>query len=86
MHVPSSDEVVPVDRWPGTVEGVAGPVEELAVLGQPAHVARTDHGGGHEGWHLQARFPDGTVFVVQAPGDLTKEQVVQIAEQVTYTP
>ncbi|SDO05098.1 hypothetical protein [Geodermatophilus sp. DSM 45219] len=86
VHVPSSDEVVPVDQWPGMVEGVAAPVEELAVLGQPAHVARTDHGGGQEGWYLQARFPDGTGFVVQAPGDLTREQVVQIAEQVTYTP
>jgi hypothetical protein len=47
---------------------------------------RTDHGGGYTGWYLQARFPDGTVFVVQAPRMLTREQLVQIAEQVTYTP
>ena len=87
VQVPSPDEVVPVDQWPVMVEGAVGtPVEELTVLGQPAHVVRTDHGGGHEGWYLQARFPDGTVFVVQAPGDLTREQVVQVAEQVTYTP
>ena len=87
VHVPFPDEVVPVDQWPVLVEGAAEEsVEELAVLGQPAHVVRTDHGGGHEGWYLQARFPDGTVFVVQAPGNLTREQVVQVAEQVTYTP
>ena len=54
--------------------------------GQPAHVVRTDFGGGHEGWFLQARFPDGTTFVVQAPGSLTRDQVVQVADQVTYTP
>jgi hypothetical protein len=73
-------------QWPAMVEGAVGPVEELVVLGQPAHVVRTDHGGGYTGWYLQARFPDGTVFVVQAPRMLTREQLVQIAEQVTYTP
>ena len=86
VHLPSPDGVLPPEQWSAMVEGAVGPVEELVVLGQPAHVVRTHHGGGHEGWYLQARFPDGTVFVVQAPGTLTREQVVQVAEQVTYTP
>ena len=86
MRLPFPDELVPVDQWPVMVEGAMGPVEELAVLGQPAHVVHTDHGGGCEGWYLQARFPDGTAFVVQAPGDLPREQAVQVAEQVTCAP
>ena len=57
------------------------------VLGQPADLIRTDMGsGGRDGWYLQALLPDGTTFVVEAPGTLTQEQVVQIAEQVTSTP
>ena len=35
---------------------------------------------------LQAQFPDGTTFVVQAPDSFTQEQVLQLAETVTYTP
>jgi hypothetical protein len=66
--------------------GTAGPVEEVAVQGQPAQLVRTDYGGGAQGWFPQAQFPDGTIFVVEAPGDLTREHVVQIADQVTYTP
>ena len=37
-------------QWPARIEGGVGPVEELVVLGQPAHVVRTDHGSGYEGW------------------------------------
>ena len=37
-------------------------------------------------WFLQAQFEDGTTFVVQAPGSFTQEQVVQLAESVTYNP
>ena len=87
VRLPFPDEAVPADQLPGTVDGAAEPVEEVTVQGQPAHLVRTDYGeGGHQGWHLQARFPDGTTFVVEAPGTLTREQVVQVADQVTYTP
>jgi hypothetical protein len=86
VHVPLADEVVPVDQLPGAVAGVAGAVEEVTVQGQPAHLVRTDYGGGRQGCFLQARFPDGTTFIVEAPGTLSQEQVVQIADQVTYTP
>jgi hypothetical protein len=75
------DEVQPADRLPGTV------METRTVQGRPADLIRTDMGsGGREGWYLQARLPDGTTFVVEAPGTLTQEQVLQIADQVTYTP
>jgi hypothetical protein len=86
VHVPLPDEVVPVDQLPGAVAGVTGAVEEVTVQGQPAHLVRTDYGGARQGCFLQARFPDGTTFIVEAPGTLTQEQVVQIADQVTYTP
>jgi RNA polymerase sigma factor (sigma-70 family) len=86
VHVPFPDEVVPADQLPGMVERAVGPVEEVIVQGQLAQLVPADQGGGEQGWYLQARFPDGTTFVVQAPGALTREQVVKIAEQVTYTP
>ncbi len=75
------DEVPPAPPLPGTVLGT------LTVHGQPADLIRTDMGsGGLGGWYLQARLPEGTPFIVEAPGALTQEQVVQIADQVTYTP
>jgi hypothetical protein len=71
-----------------TFPDVAGQsVDEVTVQGQPAQLARTDlGGGGAQGWALRAQLPDGSAVVVEAPGDLTPDQVVQIADQVTYTP
>ena len=64
-----------------------GPVDEVAVQGQPAQIVRTDDGdGGVHGWFLRARLPDGTTFVVEAPGSLAADQVAQIPDQVTFTP
>jgi hypothetical protein len=51
---------------------------ELAVHGRPAYLLPTSEGD----WFLQASMADGTVFVLQTPGDLTREQVVQVAEGV----
>ena len=34
----------------------------------------------------QAQFADGTTFTLQAPEAFTQEQVVQMADQVTYNP
>lgn len=60
---------------------------DVTVQGQPARLLRTDAGdGGPQGWVLQALLPDGTAFVVEAPGDLTEAQVVEIADQVSSTP
>jgi hypothetical protein len=74
-----ADEAPPADQ-PAARQAVT-------VQGQPAELIRTDMGsGGLGGWYLQARLPEGTTFVVEAPGSLTAEQVVQIADQVSYTP
>jgi hypothetical protein len=74
-----AEEVPPADQ-PAARQAVT-------VQGQPAELIRTDMGsGGLGGWYLQARLPQGTTFVVEAPGSLTAEQVVQIADQVSYTP
>ena len=76
---------------PSTVPG-AGPVEQVTVQGQPASLVRVDEGASYEpapaegGWVLQARFPDGTAFRLEAPGTLTREEVLAIADQVTWTP
>lgn len=87
VRLPFPGEAGPIEGLSDVVDGTAGPVEEVAVQGQPAQLVRTDYGGGGaQGWFLQARFADGTTFVVEAPGILTPEQVVQIADQVTYTP
>lgn len=79
-------EVVPVEQAPAVIAYGRGPVREVTVQGQPAQLVDLDSGRGYTGWYLQARFPDGTAFTVEVDGDLTPEQVVQIAEQVTYTP
>jgi hypothetical protein len=69
----------------------AGPPEEVTVQGRPASLSAT-HRGFYEssladgGWLLEAAFPDGTPFVVEAPGTLTREQVLGMAEEVSYTP
>jgi hypothetical protein len=87
VRLPYPGELAPIGQLPDVLDGTAGPVEEVAVQGQPAQLVRTDYGGGGpEGWFLQARFADGTTFVVEAPGSLSREQVAQIANQVTYTP
>jgi hypothetical protein len=58
--------------------GATGDLVSVTVHGRPASLLPT-----HDGWFLQAELPDGTVFVVQAPGDFTVRQVVQVAEGVS---
>jgi hypothetical protein len=59
---------------------------EVGATGDPVPVTVHDRPGSllptPEGWFLQAELPDGTVFVVQAPGDFTEQQVVEVAEGV----
>jgi hypothetical protein len=66
---------------PGMLEQVVGPVQEVAVNGLPAQLVRTGYG-----WYLQASFPDGTVFALQAPQAFTAEDVLAVAGGITYTP
>jgi hypothetical protein len=80
------EEVLPAEQAPDVVAAGAGPGQEVTVHGSPAQLFRLDPGNGYTGWFLQARFPDGTTFTVAVDGDLTAEQVVQIADGVTHTP
>lgn len=76
VHLP--EKRTDPDDLPRTVEGVDGPVRQIAVHGKPAHLVRT-----HHGWYLQAALPDGAPFVLQAPDAMTVDQVDSVAEAVT---
>jgi hypothetical protein len=84
VHLPLPEDVVPPDQLRGQLMGPVGPVLTVTVQGRPAQLVRTDNGPRDRGWYLQAQFPDGTTFVVQAPEAFTQEQVVAFAEQVTH--
>ncbi|RBY92306.1 hypothetical protein DQ244_08500 [Blastococcus sp. TBT05-19] len=84
VHVPLSEDVIPLEQLPTGIEAPAGPAVPVTVHGLPARVVPTDHGPGMGGWYLQASFADGTTFTVQAPDAFTQEQVVELAEQVTH--
>jgi len=71
---PPSD---PADLSHEVTGGRVAPVV-LAVHGRPAYLLPTSEGG----WFLQATMADGTVFVLQTPGDLTRDQVLRVAEGV----
>jgi hypothetical protein len=78
----------------GMTEG--NPVEQATVKGQRAQLVSVPDpftGPGFAGreeprrmWNLAALLPDGVVFLLQAPDTLSREDVLAIAEQVTYTP
>jgi hypothetical protein len=81
VHLPLPGEVMPADQVTTSIEGPAGPMRPVVVHGRPAQLVPTDHG-----WFLQAQFPDGTTFDVQAPKAFTAEQVLQVADQATHNP
>ncbi len=64
---------------------MAGPVESVTVQGQPARLALRALEGGDD-WFLVGQLPGGRFFMFLAPPELTREQVLRIAEQITYTP
>jgi hypothetical protein len=68
----------PADLSQEVTGGRANP-EQVTVHDRPAYLLSTPEGA----WFLQAQLPDGTVFVLQAPGDLSRVQLVEIAEGVT---
>jgi hypothetical protein len=78
--------------FPATIDSyfegraLAGPLETVTVQGSPARVALTDDGADGSSWMLAGQLPGGPLFLLLAPADLTQEQVLEIAEQVTYTP
>lgn len=87
VHIPLPEDVAPPEQLRDQLMGPIGPVIPVTVHGRPAYLVRVDTGYlDQEGWYLQANFADGTTFVVQAPEAFTQEQVVQMAEQVTFNP
>ena len=64
-----------------------GPVIPVTVHDRPAHLVQQDSGYLDQRiWFLQAEFADGTTFQLQAPDAFTQQQVVEMAEQVTFHP
>jgi hypothetical protein len=73
----------------GPFEGraLAGPIEPVTIKGLPARMALADGDeGGTDTWLVAGQLPDGPLFLLVAPPVLTREQVLEIAEQITYTP
>ena len=84
VHLPA--EAIPADELLGRLMGPVGPVIEATVNGRPAQLVQVGGGPLDSGWYLQAQFPDGRTFVVQAPSAFTRDEVLAFAQQVTYTP
>jgi hypothetical protein len=79
----------PDDVLQGMTDG--NPVEEVTVDGEPARlVSVPDHfadpAAGRRMWNLAARFTDGPLFLLQAPDTLTREDVLAMAEGLTWRP
>ena len=63
------------------------PVQTATIQGQPARMALA--AGSQDWpdyWYVAGRLPSGRLFILLAPEVLTREQVVQIADQITTTP
>jgi hypothetical protein len=80
------------ERWRGWTTGTAfqgystaGPVESATVDGRPARMVVVDEGDRQE-WFVAGELGGGVPFLLQAPASFTAQQVLEIAEQVTYTP
>jgi hypothetical protein len=87
-------ETDPHDALRGMSYG--SPVETVTVFGREAALVSvpdpfTGPGfPGHEEpgrmWHLAAQFPDGPLFLLQAPDTMSREDVLAMAEALTYSP
>ena len=80
----------PEDVLQGMTDGV--PPEQVTVNGLPAALgSEPDHfadpAAGRRMWNLSAQFADdGPLFLLQAPDTLTREDVLAMAEGLSYTP
>jgi hypothetical protein len=64
-----------------------GPVQTATIQGQPARMALAAGGENWpDYWYVAGQLPGGRLFILLAPEVLTQEQVVQIADQITFTP
>ena len=86
VHIPLPEDVAPPEDF-NQVMSTVGPVVPVTVHDRPAHMVLLDAGYLDQRiWFLQAQFDDGTVYQLQAPEAFTQQQVVEMAEQVTYNP
>lgn len=70
-------------------EYAAQDVETLTINGEPAQLGRRTAETADAAeliWVLEAQTSSGQAFSLQAPPGLTRDQVIQIAEGVTYRP
>ena len=80
-----------MERWrretvDNAFEGMySGPEHRVTVNGRPAKMVLVAQ-GEFDGWFLAGELDGGALFTVQTPETFTKEQVLEIAGQVTYTP
>ncbi len=87
VQIPLPEDVVPPEQLLDQLQSPLGPVIDVTVHDRPAHLVLLDSGYLDEKiWFLQAQFADGTVYELQVPDAFTQEQVVELAEQVTYNP
>jgi hypothetical protein len=66
---------------------LVAPATAVTIQGQEGRLAVAD--GGEQDpdyWFVVGQLPDGPLFVLIGSQLLSQEQVLQIAEQVTYTP
>jgi hypothetical protein len=76
-----------VDQLDRNLSGYAArDVETVTINGAPAQVGRQSGDAGASAWTLEARTSSGQPFSLQAPSDLTRDQVIEVAEGVTYRP
>jgi hypothetical protein len=71
-------------------------VEQTTVQGLPAEIASVpdpltgpgfpDEPEPARTWYVMGQVPGGPVFLLQAPDTLSREDVLAVAEQVTYEP
>jgi hypothetical protein len=87
VQIPQPADVVPPGELLDQLMSPVGPLVPVTVHGRPAHLVLLDSGYLDQRiWFLQAQFADGTTFELQAPEAFSQEQVLEMAEQVTYTP
>jgi hypothetical protein len=77
-------------QYDGTIDELldglpmAAPVETVTVQEQPGRLALLEgDAGAPPFWTLLGQLPDGRYFRLLAPPELTREQVLQIGDQVT---
>jgi hypothetical protein len=66
---------------------LASPAEPVTIQGRPGWLAVANGDVGYpDYWYTVGQLPEGQLFLLLAPLALTQEQVLQIADEVTYTP